>query len=149
MDTYNIPDDPTYSTSIRKLQNQDKVNAELVLNPLFSQMLENTHAVKLASDRLKADLTDKVRRVSLTIPISGWGSDSSVAAYSKYYDITVDGLTAEDWVEIAIAPDSLEAAKACGLCPTSQSLAGKIRVRATSFPATAIALECWIVNGKG
>jgi hypothetical protein len=42
----------------------------------------------------------------------------------------------------------MDAAKACGLCPASQTLAGKIRVRATTVPTAAIVAEYWIENGK-
>lgn len=96
-------------------------------------------------DRAKAN---KPSSTAVTIPTSGWGTDSSVAAYPKYYDIAVTGVTAKDRAEISILPGSMDAAKACGLCPASQTLAGKIRVRATKVPTAAIVAEYWIENGK-
>lgn len=96
-------------------------------------------------DRAKANKTGST---AVKIPVSGWGTDNSIATYPKYYDIAVNGITAKDRAEITIAPGSLDEAKACGLCPTNETLEGKIRVRASSVPMTAIAMECWIEDGK-
>lgn len=83
----------------------------------------------------------------ITIPTSGWQSDST-AGYPKYYDISVTGITAKDRAEITISHSSLDTAKTCGLCPTNETLAGKIRVRAASIPTAAISAEYWIMDGK-
>ena len=91
---------------------------------------------------------DKTNAVAVTIPVSGWNEDASSTSYPYYYDIAVTGVTASDRAEITIAPGSLDTAKACGLCPTNETMAGKIRVRATSVPAAAIAAEYWISDGK-
>ena len=91
---------------------------------------------------------DKTNAVAVTIPVSGWNEDASSASYPYYYDIAVTGVTASDRAEITIAPGSLDTAKACGLCPTNETMAGKIRVRATSVPAAAIAAEYWLSDGK-
>lgn len=52
-DIYDIPEEPVYNGSIRKLKNSDPANAETVFNPLLQQMIENTHAVKTKTDDLK------------------------------------------------------------------------------------------------
>ncbi len=96
-------------------------------------------------DKAKAD---KSGSTAVTIPTSGWGTDSSVAVYPNYYDIAVKGLTEKDRADISIAPGSMDTAKACGLCPSTQTLAGKIRVRASKVPTAAIAAEYWIESGK-
>lgn len=94
---------------------------------------------------LKADKTESV---SATIPTAGWSSDSNTS-YPNYYDIPVTGVTAQDRAEITLYPDSLETAKTCGLCPTNETLAGKIRVRASSVPASDLNIEYWVEKGKG
>ena len=43
--TYIIPDNPTYNPNIRRLQNSDPGNAELVLNPIFQQIINNLAAL--------------------------------------------------------------------------------------------------------
>jgi len=109
---------------------------------------EVTGTVADALEELATGKMDKTNAVAVTIPASGWSEDASSASYPKYYDIAVAGVTANDRAEITIAPGSLDTAKACGLCPTNETLAGKIRVRATSVPAAAIAAEYWISDGK-
>lgn len=47
---------------------------------------------------------DKVNIMSLTIPASGWSSDST-AGCPYYLDIPVSGLTANDCVAVVVAPD--------------------------------------------
>lgn len=90
---------------------------------------------------------DKPVPTPCTIPTTGWQSDST-AGYPKYYDISVTGITAKDRAEITISHSSLDTAKTCGLCPTNETLAGKIRVRAVSVPTKAISAEYWIMDGK-
>ena len=96
-----------------------------------------------------ADLkADKTESVSAIIPAAGWSSDSSTS-YPNYYDIPVTGVTAQDRAEITLQLDSLETAKTCGLCPTNETLVGKIRVRASSVPTSALNIEYWIEKGRG
>lgn len=70
------------------------------------------------------------------------------AEYPSYCDIAVSTITAADRVDIAIAPNSMATAIACGLCPTNQTLAGKIRVWARTVPDAAISAEYWLNQGK-
>lgn len=133
------------------------------LNALFSSLIQikgtvddNTSAVSglgqdfaemvsLTTQEL-AGKQDKRSAVAVTLPVSGWGSDST-ADYPRYYDITVSGVTARDRANVDIAPAALGTAAACGLCPTCETLAGKIRLRARTVPAAAIAAEYWIEKG--
>lgn len=82
----------------------------------------------------------------VTIPKTGWGSDST-ATYPKYYDIAVSGVAASDRANVDIAPTALSTAAACGLCPTCETLAGKIRLRAVRVPAASMAATYWIEKG--
>ena len=68
---------------------------------------------------------DKVNIMSLTIPASGWSSDST-AGCPYYLDIPVSGLTA-------------------GLTST-ESFAGKLRLRAQQTPTAAITAVYYIVK---
>lgn len=90
---------------------------------------------------------DKPKATSCTIPKTGWESDAT-SGYPKYYDMPVTGVTAKDRVEITLAPAGLSTAVKCGLCPTCETLEGKVRLRATSVPEAAIAAEYWIEQGK-
>lgn len=92
---------------------------------------------------LSSSKQSKPLKGSFTIPASGWSTDTTTG-YTKYYDIAVSDVTANDRADIIIAPGSVNAAAACGFCPVSQTLAGKVRIRATKVPTAAIAAEYWI-----
>lgn len=100
-----------------------------------------------AIEELEQAKADKARSVAITIPATGWASDSG-GDYPHYYDIAAEGVTANDRAAITIAPGSLGTAKTCGLCATNETMAGKIRVRAIQVPAEAISAEFWIEDGK-
>ena len=103
-----------------------------------TELFEEVDAVKL----------DKPQAVAVSIPATGWQTDEAEdAAYPLYYDITAPGLTAVDIADVRIAPGSQPAAIACGLCATSETLAGVIRLRAASAPAEALAAEYVITKG--
>ena len=65
---------------------------------------------------------DKVNIMSLTIPASGWSSDST-AGCPYYLDIPVSGLTANDCVAVVVAPTCAKTALTAGLTST-ESFAG-------------------------
>lgn len=87
---------------------------------------------------------DKVKVIPLTIPADGWASDS-VAGCPYYLDITVAGLTADDCVAVVIAPASAQAAMDAGMTCT-ESMAGKLRLRAKKAPAAALSASYYIVR---
>lgn len=125
---------------------------------LFEHITESLLAAKNFSAELISELAqivreieqakaDKPKSVSATIPNTGWSRDNDTS-YPNYYDIPVQGVTVQDRAEITLYPDSLEIAKACGLCPTNETLTGKIRVRAFGMPASTLNIEYWIEKGK-
>lgn len=103
-----------------------------------TELFEEVDAVKL----------DKPQAVAVSIPATGWQMDAAEGvAYPMYCDISVSGLTSVDIADVRIAPGSQPAAIACGLCATSETLAGVIRLRAASAPAEALAAEYVITKG--
>ena len=103
-----------------------------------TELFEEVDAVKL----------DKPQAVAVSIPATGWQTDAAEdAAYPPYCDISVSGLTPVDIADVRIAPGSQPAAIACGLCTTSETLAGVIRLRAVSAPTEALAAEYVITKG--
>lgn len=104
-----------------------------------------------ALDELTAAKQDKLAAVPVTIPTSGWVSDST-SGYPYYYDITAewyDWVSARDRATVVIAPASMSIAVACGLCPVCETLANKIRIRATSIPTAGLSAVYWIEKGTG
>lgn len=103
-----------------------------------TELFEEVDAVKL----------DKPQAVAVSIPATGWQMDAAEgAAYPLYCDISVSGLAPVDIADVRIAPGSQPAAIACGLCATSETLAGVIRLRAVSAPTEALAAEYVITKG--
>lgn len=121
--------------------------AEAAKNYATGLFGELAQTVTEAIGELNSVKANKAEAVGITIPATGWQSDSG-GDYPHYYDITAEGVTASDRAEITIAPGSLGTAKTCGLCATNETMAGKIRVRAINVPTEAISAEFWIEDGK-
>ena len=124
-----------------------KACAEAARNYASSLIGELAETISAAVGELESVKANKTAAVEITILSTGWQSDDS-GDYPQYYDIEVEGVTTHDRAEITIAPESLSTAKACGLCSTSETMTGKIRVRSISIPTTIISAECWIEDGK-
>ncbi len=73
---------------------------------------------------------------------------TKAATYPKYYDIAVPGVTASDRATVDLAPASAGTAEACGLCPSCETLAGKVRIRAASIPTASMTANYWIEKGE-
>lgn len=119
--------------------------AKRFTNGLVAELAQTVTDAMQEIENVKADKQDSV---SITIPTTGWGIDEASESYPNYCDITVAGVTAKDRVDIAIAPGSMDTAIDCGLCPTNETQAGKIRVWARTVPAGAISAEYRLSQGK-
>ena len=111
-----------------------------------NQVAQVAQAAAEAMEEMDAVKADKSEGVAVTIPATGWSQDSG--AYPYYYDLAADGVTAKDRADLALAPASIAAAIACGICPATETLAGVIRVRAAKVPAAEMSGEYWICKGK-
>lgn len=107
---------------------------------------EDFAALSELTARELAGKQDKLDGVLVTIPADGWDSDST-ETYPKYYDIAATGITASDRASVDIAPASMSTAVACGLCQTTETLDGKIRIRAVSVPTASMTANYWIEKG--
>lgn len=119
--------------------------AKRFTNGLVAELAQTVTDAMQEMENVKAD---KQASVSITIPTTGWGIDEASDSYPNYCDIPVEGVTAKDRADIAIAPGSMDTAIDCGLCPTNETQAGKIRVWARTVPAEAIAAEYRLSQGK-
>ena len=72
-------------------------------------------------------------RYKVTIPVVGWEEDGS-GLYPFRLDIPNEDISVNHTPDIAIEPDSMMTAVMCGLCPTAQTLNGKLRLFAQSVP---------------
>lgn len=119
--------------------------AKRFTNGLVAELAQTVTDAMQEMENVKAD---KQASVSITIPTTGWGIDEASDSYPNYCDIPVAGVTAKDRVDIVIAPGSMDTAIDCGLCPTNETQAGKIRVWARTVPAGAISAEYRLSQGK-
>lgn len=119
--------------------------AKRFTNGLVAELAQTVTDAMQEMENVKAD---KQASVSITIPTTGWGIDEASDSYPNYCDIPVAGVTAKGRVDIAIAPGSMDTAIDCGLCPTNETQAGKIRVWARTVPAGAISAEYRLSQGK-
>lgn len=111
-----------------------------------SEIAEVASAVADALEEMDAQKPDKSQEVSVTIPATGWSTDTN--AYPKYYDLTAAGVTELDEVRVNPDPATAAAMTACGFCPTCETLDGKIRFRAQVAPTSAIKVRYRIQQGK-
>ena len=88
-------------------------------------------------DKVKAD---KPEYIDITIPATGWKTDNTVPGYTHYLDIPVEDLTADDKVDVRVAPASKAVADAARFTAT-ESLAGVLRLRAANVPSAAITAQ--------
>jgi hypothetical protein len=86
--------------------------------------------------------------ITITIPQESWTLTEDSANYPYQCDIVVDGVTENDMATITITPDSVYIASNCGICPTSETISGAVRLRSASAPETDIEAQCWISVGK-
>lgn len=91
---------------------------------------------------------DKPLSSSMSIITAAWKEDSSTADYPYYCEFNIASLTTKDIVNINIAPDYVNIATSCGICPTIESFDGKIRIRAAKIPSKEIKCEYYILQGK-
>lgn len=115
---------------------------------LSGQMTAGFQQANTGLQTLDADKLDKPRAISFSIPVASWQNDSAAAEYPQFYELAVTGVTAKDRASIVLAPSSVAVAVACGLCPTCETLAGKIKIRATAAPSGVITGTYWIDTGK-
>lgn len=125
-------------------------------NITLPQFKEQMRKADERLDALETGKADKVSPVSFIIPAEGWaseeidetGEEETGASYPYYIDIAVTGVTAKDRADVTISVDGLGTATSCGLCPISETLEGKIRLRAVSAPDETIPAEYWLHSGK-
>lgn len=128
--------------------------AKLPLATSFASLCRYIATLRQGLELLAEEMdakADNPTSASITIPTDGWHNELEEleesgdeeaeiedSDYPYYYDIAVTGITADDRAEITVAANSIRAASTCGLCPTNETFAGYIRIRAVSVPDEAI-----------
>ncbi len=111
-----------------------------------AQIAEVASTAVAAIEEVEELKADKTQEATATIATSGWGADDET--YPNFYDIAVAGVTAADEARVMLAPASVKTAVNCGMCPTCETLAGKIRIRTAQVPSSAISVKYRVEKGK-
>ncbi len=154
MSSWNIPDSFGFSALInfiKQIRKTSDVAASDVsalqddIQGLTTQTTETFRQVDIALAEMDSSKLDRRSEIAVNIPMTGWRA--SAGAYSRYYDLPVEGITAKDRVDVMVAPTSVQTVVSCGLCPICETLEGKIRIRAVQVPKQDIAVRYWIEKG--
>lgn len=117
-------------------------------NAAANGVLQLSDALNQSITEIEAVLNDILSTASITILPTDWTQNTTIAsAYQYYYDIINAEVTAADLPIVSVAPNSLETTAACELCPTCESMAGKVRLYSKSRPENNIVINCWVVKG--
>lgn len=76
---YPIPEQPVYNPNIRQLQDSDPARASTIFNPLFSQIIENVHAVKKEADEALNAAEQAGESAGAAIPADQKGAPGGLA----------------------------------------------------------------------
>ena len=135
---------------------QIKKSLESVKSYALGEISNVANATVEAVEEIAGELNqkaDKPNYITVVILIEGWQSDDF--DYPQYYDIAVEGITENDRTDIILAMESMKTAAECGFCNVTETLEGKIRVRAMAVPKEAITAEirfntnCDAINIEG
>lgn len=109
--------------------------------------IENAPADAKATGDALAGKADSVDPHDLSIPITGWQTDTEVAEYPHYIDITAD-VTSTTVVSVSIDPASADVAgKAMLVNPETRT--GAIRIRAHNIPTAEISARWYPIKYGG
>lgn len=109
--------------------------------------IENAPADAKATGDALAGKADSVVPRDLSIPITGWQTDTEVAEYPHYIDITAD-VTSTTVVSVSIDPASADVAgKAMLVNPETRT--GSIRIRAHNIPTAEISARWYPIKYGG
>lgn len=113
----------------------------------YNYLMRQVNNAQKAATALNEGKADSVVPHDLSIPITGWQTDTEVAEYPHYIDITAD-VTSTTVVSVSIDPASADVAgKAMLVNPETR--AGAIRIRAHNIPTAEISARWYPIKYGG
>lgn len=113
----------------------------------YNYLMKQVNNAQKAATVLNEGKADSVDPHDLFIPITGWQTDTEVAEYPHYIDITAD-VTSTTVVSVSIDPASADVAgKAMLVNPETRT--GAIRIRAHSIPTAEISARWYPIKYGG
>lgn len=119
----------------------------------ISNATTSANGLMSAADKSKLDGIENtyVPRTSPTafsIPVNSWTKNSAETSEFVYFaDITVSGLSANDYAAIDFDRASQSVVADANICASGETLSGKIRLYAEEIPESAISGEYFITKG--
>lgn len=111
----------------------------------YNYLMRQVNNAQKAANLLNKGKAAVVDPHTFTIPTTGWVDDTSVADFPHKLDISIAELTAQDIVNVVVAPDdTTPAADACFANTETQQ--GILRLRAKDVPTAAINATWYIVR---
>ncbi len=113
----------------------------------YNYLMKQVNNAQKAAKALNAGKADSAVPHDLSIPITGWQTDTEVAEYPHYIDITAD-VTSTTVVSVSIDPASADVAgKAMLVNPETRT--GAIRIRAHNVPTAEISARWYPIKYGG
>ena len=113
----------------------------------YNYLMKQVNNAQKAAKLLNKGKADSVDPHDLFIPITGWQTDTEVAEYPHYIDITAD-VTSTTVVSVSIDPASADVAgKAMLVNPETRT--GAIRIRAHNIPTAEISARWYPIKYGG
>mgnify|MGYP004514734975 CR=1 FL=1 len=113
----------------------------------YNYLMKQVNNAQKAATALNEGKADSVDPHDLFIPITGWQTDTEVAEYPHYIDITAD-VTSTTVVSVSIDPASADVAgKAMLVNPETRT--GAIRIRAHNIPTAEISARWYPIKYGG
>lgn len=113
----------------------------------YNYLMRQVNNAQKAANLLNNGKADSVVPHDLFIPITGWQTDTEVAEYPHYIDITAD-VTSTTVVSVSIDPASADVAgKAMLVNPETRT--GAIRIRAHNIPTAEISARWYPIKYGG
>ena len=141
---------PATATTDGLMSSADKAK----LDGLGSNATTTAAGLMSSADKAKLDglnannYVPRMTPQTFTIATSAWTKNSAETSEFVYYaDITVSGLTANDYAEVNFDRASQSAVVAANLCAAGDTLSGKIRLYAENAPESSIGGQYIITKG--
>ena len=107
--------------------------------------IDDTYLKKTDAETALAGKADVVVPHAFMIPVTDWQTDDTIPGFTNYIDITFDGMTANDIVNVNVAPISTSVAAKAQFTNT-ESFDGYLRLRAKNIPSEEITAQWYIVR---
>ncbi len=125
---------------------KDKLDTQAEATPTKAGLMSSADKSKL--DSVENNYVPRTKPTAFSISTSEWTKNNSETSEFIYYaDITVSGLTSNDYAEINFNRASQNIIVEANICASGETLSGKIRLFAEKIPTAVISGEYVITKG--